>query len=139
MEMLEECQTRRIPTAQPAPALEKRIAHLDPPDRKLLEFTLSGRLTRREAGLLLGRSAGAITRRLRTLLNRLHHPLVVALVDRGLLLPEYHRDVGLDYFLRRHPIRQIANTYALTPHAVRRILTYLRGWQTGTKTREATA
>jgi hypothetical protein len=101
---------------------------LDPVDRKLLELTVGGRVTRREAAMLLGRNPGAVTRRMWALLRRLNDPLVAALAEDGKLLPELHQEVGLAYFLRREPISRIARAYGLTPHGVKRMIADVRGW-----------
>lgn len=128
MDLLEERQTKGFSAVALGPAVACRMQFLDEPDRKLLEMTLTGRLTRREAGLLLGLNTGTVSRRVRRILARLHHPAVVALVEAGQLLPEGYREVGLAHFLRAQPIRRIARDHALSQHAVRKIVQYVQGW-----------
>jgi DNA-directed RNA polymerase specialized sigma24 family protein len=133
MELLAERQTRGYEVANLSQGIEKRILFLDPADRKFLQLTLRGTLSRREVGLLLGLTCGTVTRRLHGLLNRLNDPLVVALVERGEFLPELHREVGLAYFLRGMSITQIEMAFQLSRYAVRRRLEYVRGWHAGPK------
>ena len=135
MELLEDPQTRGFERAAVASGVEKRIAYLDVSDQKLLQVTLSGTLSRREAGMLVGLSSGTVTRRIRRLINRLHDPLVAALVENGKLLPDLHQEVGLAYFLRKRPIRRIGVEYGLTLCEVKRILAYIRGWHAASKRR----
>ena len=129
MELLAERETRGFEAAGVAVGVERRILFLDPADRKLLQLTLRGTLTRREVGLLLGLPCGTVTRRLHALLQRLHDPLVVALVEEGQFLPELHREVGLAFFLRNLSQAQIEREFGLSRYAVKRMLEYVRGWQ----------
>ena len=131
MELLEERQTKGFSAVSIGSGIDKRIEFLDLADRKLLEVTVRGALSRREAGMLLGLSSGTVTRRIHVLVNRLHEPIVVALVDYGELLPELHREVGLAYFLRKWPMSMIAREMGLTQYEVKRMLAYVRGWQKG--------
>lgn len=109
----------------------QRLPFLHPTEKKLLEFSLATDLTRRELATLLGISPGTITRRLRNILARLHRPIVAALVDRGDLLPELHKQVGLAFFLRKTPTRRIAREFQISRHTVSRIIVYLKGWLKG--------
>jgi DNA-directed RNA polymerase specialized sigma24 family protein len=136
MELLAERQTRGYEVASLSQGIEKRILFLDPADRKFLQLTLRGTLSRREVGLLLGLTCGTVTRRLHGLLNRLNDPLVVALVERGEFLPELHREVGLAYFLRGMSITQIEVAFQLSRYAVRRRLEYVRGWHKAVGSRQ---
>jgi hypothetical protein len=135
MELLAERQTRGFERAALASGVDKRILFLDPSDRKLLEMTVRGTLTRREAGMLVGRTSGTISRRVRLLLKRLHDPIVAALVDYGQLLPELYREVGLAYFLRRMSLTRISAEFALSRYTAQRMLEYIRGWHDAGKRR----
>ena len=128
MDLLETCQTRGMVRAAPNRGLEKRMKFLEPADQKLLEMTLSGKLSRREAAMMIGLDAGTVTRRINTLLRRLHERIVIALVDDGELLPELHREVGLAFFLHRRSVRWIARHLGLSQYAVRAMITYVRTW-----------
>ena len=128
MDLLETCQTRGYERVQVHRGIQKRMQFLDPADRKLLEITLSGKLSRREAGMMLGLDAGTVTRRIHTLLKRLNSRVVAALVEDGELLPELHREVGLAFFLHKRSQRWIARQYGLSGYAVRRMIEYVRGW-----------
>jgi hypothetical protein len=128
MELLEERQTRGFERAGLNCGIDKRILFLAPLDRKLLELTVSGTLTRRQAGALVGLSSGTVTRRVRRLLDRLNNPLVVALVDYGQLLPELHREVGLAYFLRKRSFAQIAVEFGLSRYMAKQMVQHVRWW-----------
>src|SRR5438128_190794 len=128
MELLEERETRGFEGVRLAPDLERRISFLPEADRRLLEATLSGKVSRREAALIAGVSQGTMSRRIRAVLRRLADPLVVALMRDGKLLPELHQEVGLAYFLQKKPVRAIGREWGLSVYAVRGMLTYVRAW-----------
>src|SRR4051794_18992386 len=121
MELLEERKTRGFESTGDSKGVEKKILFMDSSERKLLELNVRGTLTRREAGTLVGLSSGSVTRRIRRLLDRLHDPIVAALVDYGQLLPELHREVGIAYFLRNRSFAQIEREYDLSRYAVKRM------------------
>jgi DNA-directed RNA polymerase specialized sigma24 family protein len=133
MPLLEDRQTRGfVSVTAPPSGLEKRISFLPDPDRKLVELSLNGRLKRREAALLLGLSAGTVTRRLKRLMTRLNDPLVVAAIDHGDLLPEGYKAVAIGYFLRGMTVRQISRALGMNVHEIERAVSYVRGWFKGT-------
>ena len=103
MELLETRQTYVSARPGASRGVERRMEFLAPGDRKFLELCLSGKLTRREVGMLVGIDCGSVTRRVRRLMKRLNNRLVVGLVEEGQLLPELYREVGLAFFLRREP------------------------------------
>jgi hypothetical protein len=133
MELLAERETRGFEAAGVGVGVERRILFLDPADRKFLQLTVRGTLTRREAGLLLGLPCGTVTRRVHGLLKRLHDPLVVALVEEGQFLPELHREVGLAFFLRNRTQSQIEREFGVSRYAVKRMLEYVKGWHEAKK------
>lgn len=133
MSLLTTPRTGRRHPVPLSPGVDRRIAFLHPAERKLLEISLGSDFTRREIATLLGTSAGTITRRLRNILARLHRPIVAALVERGDLLPELYKEIGLAYFLRRTSIHQIARQLQLSPHRVTMIIQYLKGWLKGAR------
>src|SRR4051812_10392001 len=128
MDLLETRQTRGYDRVELNRGIEKRMKFLEPADRKLLEITLVGKLSRREGAMIMGLDSGTITRRINTLLRRLNNRVVVALVEDGELLPELHRDVGLAFFLHRRSMRWIARHAGLSEYAVRGMITYVRTW-----------
>ena len=128
MDLLETRQTRGYDRVELHRGIERRMKFLEPVDRKLLEITLRGKLSRREAGMIMGLDAGTVTRRIHTLMRRLNSRVVMALVDDGDLLPEFHRDVGLLFFLHRRSIPRIARQLGLSQYAVRGMITYVRAW-----------
>ena len=135
MDLLETRQTRGYQRVEIHRGIEKRMQFLEPADRKLLEITLRGRLSRREAGAMLGMDAGTVTRRIHTLLRRLNTRIVGALVEEGELLPEMHREVGLAFFLHKRSQKRIAREFGLSEYMVRRMLAYIRGWHAASSSR----
>ncbi len=136
MEMLADRQTKGYCPTQIGPVAERGIPFLDPPDKKLIELVLGGRMTRREIAALLGCPIQTISRRLIRIVTRLHDPMIIALIEQGQLLPEFHRDVGLAYFLRRWSPKQIRQTYGVPEYQLRRMLTYIRGWHAARRSRQ---
>lgn len=128
MALLADRETKGYAPVSVAAGIDRRMEFLSLSDRKLLETALSGKLTWTEIALLAGQSVGTITRRARRLLNRLHDPLIVALIERGDLLPEMHKVVGLAFFLRKTPLEKIAMEAGISEYAVRRMIAYIRGW-----------
>jgi DNA-directed RNA polymerase specialized sigma24 family protein len=135
MEMLAIAETRGFDAAGLAPALARRARFLDERDQKILELTGAGRLSRREAALLLGMSHGGVTRRIHRLMQLLGDPLIVALIEDGQFLPDVQREVGLAFFLWQWPIKRIAQKFDLSLYRVRRMLEYVRGWHAANQRR----
>jgi hypothetical protein len=128
MDLLETCETRGYERVALHRGIQKRLRFLEPADRKLLEMTLGGKVSRREAAMIMGVDAGTVTRRVNSLLRRLNSRVVAALAEDGDLLPELHRDVGLAFFLHRRSVRWIARQGGLSVYAVRGMITYVRTW-----------
>jgi hypothetical protein len=109
-------------------AIDKRMEYLQPSDRQILTLVLSGQVTRRGLATALGVSAATLARRLRRLLNRLHDPFIVAILNDGHFLPEGYRDAALAYYLRRWPIHRIARETHRSHRQIRDVLAFVRGW-----------
>jgi|SRR5688572_8411708 len=133
MDLLAINETRGFEALELRPALARRMQFLDERDKKLLEMTFVGRISRREGATLMGMSRGGVTRRIRRIMNLLHDPFIVRLIDQGQLLPEGYQEIGLAFFLRRWPVERIAREVGMTPYQVRRALTYVRGWHDANK------
>lgn len=114
-----------------SPTLMKRTALLPTRDRAIVELTLRANLSRAGIARALGMAPGQVSRRLRQLYARLHDPLVIALSDDRCPLPPEHRQLGLEHFLLGLRVPQLADKHRLTGGEVRRMLSYLRGWQSG--------
>ncbi len=132
-------QARQAPADEPdvaarcglSPALMKRIALLPTRDRAIVELTLRSHLSRAGIGRALGMAPGQVSRRLRVLYARLHDPLVIALSDaRCPLAPEY-RQLGIEHHLLGARVPKLSDRHRLSAGEVRRMLAYLRGWQSG--------
>jgi DNA-directed RNA polymerase specialized sigma24 family protein len=109
----------------------RRAAYLPPADRALVEAAVKSNLPRRQIARLLNLPAGTITRRLQRLGNRLHDPLVVALLDDRCGLPEDLRKAGISHFLQGQPMRRIARDLDTSLFQVRKMIEQLRGWHRG--------
>ena len=133
MDLLAINETKGFARLELRPGLARRMQFLDERDRKLLEMTLVGRISRREGATLMGMSRGGVTRRIRRIMNLLHDPFIVRLIDEGQLLPEGYQEIGLAYFLRRWPVDRIAREVGMSPYAVKRALMYVRGWRDANK------
>ena len=133
MELLAVNETKGFDRLELRPALARRMEFLDEQARKLLEMTFIGRISRREAAMLMGMSRGGVTRRITRLMNLLHDPLVIGLIEAGEILPEDYREMGLAYFLRGWTVGRIAREFKLSPYFVKRVLTYVRAWHDANK------
>jgi hypothetical protein len=113
----------------------QRYRLLSPQDKLLIDMAMKYRLSRREMGLVLNIAPGAVSRRLRRVLNRLNDPLVVALIDPTCTLDPEHRQVGIEYFLHRRNVQTISRTQQRSRHEVRAMIEYVRGWHRGISSR----
>lgn len=111
--------------------LLQRIRFLSEQDRLLVEMSLKYGMSRRKMASALGVTAGTVTRKLRRLLNLLNDPIVVELTDPTCPLTGEYREVGIEYFLHRLPIPQLAQRHSLSRTEIRQMLEYLRGWHRG--------
>ncbi|HVT87588.1 MAG TPA: hypothetical protein VHD56_01940 [Tepidisphaeraceae bacterium] len=116
---------------QPAGRLERRIAHLTGSDQLMIEMALDQRRTRREIADHFHLSPGNVTRRLRRILNRLHDPLVVAIIENEESLSEEYRRLGIAYFLQDVQMADLARELRISQAQVRVMIEYIRGWYGG--------
>jgi hypothetical protein len=92
-------------------------------------------VSRREVGMLLGMPHGSVTRRIQRLIQLLHDPLVVALIEDGQFLPELGREVGLAFFLWQWSIGRIGQKLDMTRYQVKRMVEQVRGWHAANQRR----
>ncbi len=111
--------------------LLERAALLDQPDRLLVELAIKHRYSTRQIGRLMHAPGGTIYRRLRRLLNRLHDPLVIALLRPNCPLRAEFRQIAIENALIGRGLRELADQHQLTTHQVRQMLEYARGWHRG--------
>jgi DNA-directed RNA polymerase specialized sigma24 family protein len=97
-------------------------------DRALLEMALSRQLTRRKIAGLLGIEAGTVSRRVQRLVTRLGDPLVVALLERPGRLPDEFRQLGIEYFVQKRSIEDLADLHRVSRAQVLKMIHYVRGW-----------
>lgn len=113
------------------PEMVQRSAELNSADRCFLELALNDAFTRRDIARIIGCDAGTVTRRLHALRRRLQNPLVIALHEKRLFLPEDYRQIGLDYFLRNRNTREIAQLRQVSRFQVLQLVHFLQSWFTG--------
>ncbi|MGE5608253.1 MAG: hypothetical protein ACM359_03285, partial [Bacillota bacterium] len=106
----------------------RRAEYLPTTDQNLLRLALEGQHGFRQLGTLFGRSAGETCRRVKRLLQRLRDPVVAALIDFPVDLPEEHRAVGLAHFVQGKAIREIAKEMRISVEEARSMIDYIRGW-----------
>ncbi|MCY2951343.1 MAG: hypothetical protein NTU53_05110 [Planctomycetota bacterium] len=108
--------------------LLRRARFLSAADQSLLKLSLEGEYSVRELGVLFGISAGSVCRRVRRLMTRLRDPVVVALIEFPVDLPEAHRQAGILRLLVGQKTRTIAKEMGQGLGEVRAMLAYVRGW-----------
>ena len=114
-----------------------RAGMLQPDDRILVELALKKRLTNLQLSQLLSVDAGTVSRRLHRIVNRLHDPVVVALIRPDCPLPPDYRQVALEHLLHGMTLRQIADRHLMRASQVRRMIEHVRGWHRGIACRSA--
>lgn len=113
--------------------LRERLALLPPRDRVLIELVPTGQRSLREVARMIDADPGTLSRRLRVLWGRLHHPLVSHLFDRQASagLPSEHRQVGIERHLLGMHLCDIADKHRMSPRDVRTLLDQLSGYARG--------
>lgn len=109
--------------------LRSRLRLLLPQDRQIVELVLGGKVSRRQAAALVGVAPGTLARRIQRLSRRLHDPLVVALVERPLGLPEELRQLGIEYFLQGLSTRELAELHRMPRRRVQQMVEFVRMWK----------
>jgi hypothetical protein len=117
-------------------AVRKRAAFLLEPERTLFQLLADGSVSRRQVARMLKVPPGTLTRRVQKLANRLHDPLVVALLDndRCPLASEY-RQLGIEHFLQGRTIRNLSDRHRISASKVRDMIQFIRGWHSSRATR----
>jgi hypothetical protein len=129
LDRVKEVDFRSTPDARRL--MLRRAEFLDRRDQTLVQLVLRGTLSLRDIAGLVGSDAGTVCRRMARLANRLNDPLVVALTDPRCPLPAEHRQLGIEHFVRGIRFRDLVELHRMSPHAVRRMLTFIRGWHKG--------
>lgn len=109
----------------------RRARFLEDRDRKIIELVARGTLARLEIAKLVGLSGSGLTRRVQRLVERLHHPIVAALVEGGSGLPAECRQLGVEHFLQGKTFGELADVHRMTVWEVRRMIGHIRGWAAG--------
>ena len=111
--------------------LLQRVQYLPEVDRAMMQIILSGRASQREIAAARKEQPGTICRRIRRLVTALHHPIVVALTERGNELRPEMRQLGIEHFLHRRSPRELAEYHEMSLRKVRQMLDWVRGWAAG--------
>lgn len=110
--------------------IRPRLDLLPQSDRVLIELVPTGQRSLRDVARFLNVTPGWLSRRVRSLWDRVHHPIVALLVDNtasATLAPEV-RQVGIEFYLLGLPGTQIAERHHMPQRQVRQMLTFVRGW-----------
>jgi len=113
-----------------------RVGLLCPRDQLLVELSLKNLLSRQQVGRIMGITPGAVTRKLRRLVNQLNDPLIKALTDSSCSLAPDRKRLGIDHFLHRVPVAQLMVTHRLSRYEVIQSLIFIRGWHRGLSQRK---
>jgi hypothetical protein len=114
-------------------ALLRRAQFLLEPDRTIFNLLARGNVTRRQIARILNLPAGTVTRRIQRLANRLHDPLIGALLDEHCPLPPEHRQLGIEHFLQDVTYERLADVHQLSRYQVRAMIAFVRGWFDGAR------
>jgi transposase-like protein len=109
-------------------SVRKRLAHLLPADRALVEMVLVRQMPRSQIAQLLHCPAGTVSRRVQRLAVRLHSPLVADLLDEDCPLSPSTRQIAIDHFLNGMSRSTVARRRGLSRESVARTLDFVRGW-----------
>lgn len=131
MSILDEISENPRVSAFSSQRLLDRVRFLDDADQMLFTLIRQGAVSLRQISRLTGVHGGTLSRRLHRLANRLHDPVVAALIDHGKALRPEHRQLGIEHFLHGKNITQLAELHQMTRREVTRILMFLRGWSRG--------
>lgn len=124
-------RVERIHAGGITPDMAKRMEEMAVSDRLFLQLAMDESRTFREVAVIVGCSAGTVSRRIRSLKARLRNPLVIALFERACPVPEEYREIGLDYFLRGRNTREIAQLRELSRFQVMQLIYFIRTWFSG--------
>jgi len=113
------------------PRLMERIELLPRRDRAIVELTLRAGLSRADIARAMNMSAGAVSRRFRSLYARLHDPLVAALFDPRCPLAAEYRQLAIEHFLQGVSAPALADEHQLPTEQVRKMLAHVRWWHRG--------
>lgn len=122
------CEAQEVLRLRARPRLLQGVPYLAQRDRALLEMSLKHGMSRRQMGMVLGLTAGTITRRLRNLTNRLSQPIVLSLTDPRCTLAGDLRQIGIEYFLHRLPQPEIARRHQMSRYELMKQIEQIRGW-----------
>ncbi len=110
--------------------LLRRAVYLLPDDEALIRTIAQG-ASRRDAAQLMGLAPGTVSRRLHRLITRLRDPLVATLIDNPGDLPPENQQLGIDHYLLKRPLKELAKLHHRSRLEIRETLFELKGWHKG--------
>jgi hypothetical protein len=105
-----------------------RATFLDDQDQILVKLAVQDGVSHRQLARLVGVPPGSLSRRLHRLANRLHDPLVIALVEHPDGLRPEVRQLGIEHFLQARSLCALADLHRMPQHQVAHALGIVRGW-----------
>jgi len=111
-------------------AVLRRAALLPAEDRALIDLVRRN-VTRRQIAAVMGTDPGTVCRRIRKLSERLHDPVVIALLHDKCPLPAEHRQIGVEHLLLGKPVNELTRRHQMGRREVRKVLDYVKGMASG--------
>lgn len=124
----EEQSSSHTTTSPISYSLLDELTYLPEPDRCMLELRFRLGLTIQEIAALTSRSRSSISRRLSTVNQRLHDPLVQALQRYATEFDKEEREIAMLHFVAGQGINRIGRDRHIPRHRVLTILATVRGW-----------
>ena len=128
---LETGRHDRVPGERPADAAARHVAVtrlLPAEDRRLIELLFVRNLSHRAAAAELRVSPGVVSRRVIRLRNLLASPTVRAIAEHLDSLTPPVRQIAIDHFLHRIPVKGISERLGLPRRETQAQLDFIRGW-----------
>ena len=122
---------RRSPRTITSPTnfrLLEELTYLPPRDRCIVELRFRVGLTVHEIGALTGRSRSSVSRRLATVSQRLHDPLVQALQRHASEFDKEELDIALLHFAGGQGVERIGRDRCLPRRRILNILATVLAW-----------
>jgi len=117
--------------ADRAELLLRRSEHLAADDRLLIELAIGRQYSHRRIASIVNAPYGTVGRRIKKLITLLADPLVGHLLEGPCPLDRTDRQVAIDYFVHRKPLRELSARYGLSILYISQRLQFVRGWFRG--------
>jgi hypothetical protein len=104
----------------------RRAKLLPDEPRNLLFLVLTGKISQREMARMKHQHPGCLSRKIRTLRQRLLQPIAQRLADHGHLLSDNFRHLAIHHFLLGKNIPSLSRETGIPPSDLRSILNYIK-------------